>query len=93
MGGPCRGFVLDAGIAQGRKIYTFEEPLTGAEQDWRDGQVHLIDKAVAKILLDHTDSAANANILVSGRFPGALKSDSSTFRHEVKGRSTVHDKR
>ncbi len=93
MGGPCRGFVPDAGIAQGRKIHTFEESLTGAEQDWRYGHVHLIDKAVAKILPDDIDSATNANILASGGFPGALQSDGSTFRHEVKGRSAVHDKR
>jgi hypothetical protein len=35
MGGPGRGFELDAGIAQGRKIHPFEESLTGAEQDGR----------------------------------------------------------
>lgn len=93
MGGPCRGFVLDAGIAQGRKIHTFEEALTGAEQNRRYDEVHLIDKPVAKILLDDIDSATNANIFASGGFPGALKSDGSTFRHEVKGRSAVHDKR
>jgi hypothetical protein len=79
MGGPCRGFVLDAGIAQGRKIHTFEEALTGAEQDWRYGYVHLIDKAAAKILLEDIDSATNANILASGGFPRTLKSDGSTF--------------
>ena len=93
MGGPCRGFVLDAGIAQGRKIDTFEESLTGAEQNWRYGYVHLIDQALAKILLDDIDPATNANIFASGGFPGALKSGGSTFRHEVKGRSAVHDKR
>ena|SRR5664279_1113125 len=93
MGGPCRGFVLDAGIAQGRKIHTFEESLTRAEQDWRYGYVHFIDKAVAKILLNDIDSATNANIFACGGFPGARKRDGSTFRHEVKGRSAVHDKR
>lgn len=93
MGGSCRGFVLDAGIAQDRKIHTFEEAFTGAEQDWRNGYVHLVDKAKAKILLDDIDSATNANIFASGGFPGALKSDGSTFCHEVKGRSAVHDKR
>ena len=93
MGGPCRGFVLDAGIAQGRKIHTFEEALTGAEQDRRYGDVQLIDKAVAKILSDDIDSATHANIFACGGFTGALKSDGSSFRHEVKGRSAVHDKR
>jgi len=93
MGGPCRGVVLDAGIAQGRKIHTFEEALAGTEQDRRYGYVHLIDEAMAKVLLDDIDSATNANILASGGFQGALKSDGSTFRHEPKSRSAVHDKR
>jgi hypothetical protein len=93
MGGPCRGFVPDAGIAQGRQIHTFEEALTGAEQDRRNGYVHFIDKAMAKILLDDIDSATNANIFASGGFPGALKSNGSAFRHELKGRSAVHGKR
>jgi hypothetical protein len=93
MGGPCRGFVLHAGIAQGGKIHTFKEAFTGAEQDRRYRYVHLIDQAVAQILLDDIDSATNANIFASGGFPGALKSDGSTFRHEVKARSAVHDKR
>jgi hypothetical protein len=43
MGSPCRGFVLDTGIAQGGKIYTFEESLTGAQQDRRYGDVDLVD--------------------------------------------------
>ena len=93
MGGPCCGFVLDAGIAQGRKIDTFEQALTGAEQDWRDGDVHLIDQAEAKILLNDVDSATNANIFVSGRFPGSFKSHGSTFRHKVEGCSSFHDQR
>ena len=46
MGGPCRGCVLDEGIAQGRKIHTLEEALTGAEQDGRYGDVHLVNQAL-----------------------------------------------
>jgi hypothetical protein len=93
MGSLCRGFVLDAGIAQGRKIHSFEKALTGAKQHWRYGDVHLIDKTKTKILLDDIDTATNANIFASGCFPGALKRDGRAFRHEVKGRSAVHDKR
>jgi hypothetical protein len=92
MGSPCRGFVLDAGIAQGGKIYTFEESLTGAEQDWRYGYVHLIDKAVAKILLDDIDSATKANIFAFGGLAGAFKRDGSASRHKVEGGAPIHDK-
>lgn len=84
--------MLDAGIAQGRKIYTFEESLTGAEQDWRYGYVHLIDKALTKILLNDTDSATKANIFASSGFAGAFKCDGSTFRHKVEGGAPIHDK-
>lgn len=93
MGGPCRGFVLDAGIAQGRKIHTVEEAFTGAEQDWGYGDVHLIDQAVAKILLNDIDAATNPNVFACGSLPGVLESDGSTFRHKVKGRSVLHDQR
>ena len=62
-----------------------------AEQDWRYGDVHLIDKALAKILLDDIDAATHANIFACGGLAGALKSDGSTFRYDVKGRSAVHD--
>lgn len=92
MSGPRRGFVLDAGIAQGRKIHAFEESLTGAEQDWRYGYVHLIDKALAKILLDDIDSATEANIFAFGGFAGAFKCDGSASRHKVKGGAPIHDK-
>ena len=93
MGGPCRGFVLDAGIAQGRKIHAFEESLPGAEQNWRYGYVHLIDKAVAKILLDDVDSATYANIFAIGSFAGAFKCDGNASRHKMEGGAPVHDKR
>ena len=92
MGSPCRGFVLDAGIAHGGKIYTFEESLTGAEQDWRYGYVHLIDKSVAKILLDDIDSATKANIFAFGGLAGAFKRDGSASRHKVEGGAPIHDK-
>jgi hypothetical protein len=85
--------VPGAGVTQGRKIHTFEESLTGAEQDWRYGYVHLVDKALAKILLDDIDSATNANILASSGSPGALKSDDRAFCDEVESRSAFHDER
>ena len=79
--------MFGANIAQGRKIDTFEESLTGAKQDWRYGEVHLIDQALAKILLDDIDSATNANIFASGGFLGTFKRGGNAFRHEVEGSS------
>ncbi len=93
MGGLCRGFVLDAGIAQGREIYTFEKSLTGAEQNWRYGYVHLIDKPLVKVLVDDIDSATNADIFTSRSLPSALQRNGRPVRNKIKGRSAIHDKR
>lgn len=47
-------------------MHPVEEPLTGAEQDRRYGYVHLVDQALAKILLDGIYAATQANILAFG---------------------------
>jgi len=60
--------VLGAGVAQGRKVYPFEQSLTRAKKDWRNGDVHFIDEALAKILLDDIDSTTNADVLSFGGF-------------------------
>lgn len=87
-----RGFVSGATITQGRKVYFFEESFTRTKKDWRNGDVHFIDQALAKILLNDIDAATNANIFACGGVLGACKRDGSTFRHEVKSRAPIHDK-
>ena len=62
-----RSFVLRARVPQGGKIDSLEEPLACAKQDRRDGNVHFIYEAVAKILLDHVDPSAKSHILGPGR--------------------------
>jgi hypothetical protein len=83
MGRLSRGFVLNACITQSGKIHAFEEPLSGAEQNWRYGDVHLIDKVLAKVLLDGIDSAAHANIFTRGGFACELKRGNGTFCHKT----------
>ena len=63
MSGKGRAFVPGAGVAQGRKVYSFKEPFTGAEQDRRNREVHLVDQALAKILLNDVYAATKTNVL------------------------------
>ena len=90
MSGKWRAFAPGAGVAQGRKIDTFDESLTGAEQNWRYGDVHIIDQAVAKILLNDVDASAHPHVFVPRSLAGALKSDGSAFCDEVESRSAFH---
>ena len=80
-----------AGVAQGRKVCTFEESFTRAEQDRRNCDVHLVDQALAKILLNDIDAATNANILAFGRFARLRQGGACAFSNEVEGYSSFHD--
>jgi hypothetical protein len=86
--GKRRALTAGAGVAQGGKIDTFEESRTGAEQDGRYGDVHLVDQAVAKILLNDVDAATHSHVLASRpprgraqtRRPGLLSRSGRSFR-------------
>ncbi len=93
MRGKWRPLTPGAGVAEGRKIYTFEQSLAGAEQDGRYGDVHLVDQAVAKILLNDVDAATRSHVFAPCRLAGALERDDRAFGHEVEGRSAFHDQR
>ena len=66
--GKWRAFVPGAAVAQRWKVYSFKEPFTSAKQDRRDSDVHLVDQALAKILLNDIYTATKTNVLASGRF-------------------------
>src|SRR6202035_3824552 len=62
MGGPFRRHELDAFVSQGPQVNGIEQPLASTEQDRRDCDMHLIDTASTKILLDGVGSAANTDV-------------------------------
>jgi hypothetical protein len=45
-------------IAEPRCVNICEKVLSGAEQDWRNGQVHLVDKSREQVLPDRSNPAA-----------------------------------
>jgi hypothetical protein len=55
MRGVGRGNVLGTLIAELRCIESGEEVLSAAEQDRRDGKVHLVDETRTQVLLDRCD--------------------------------------
>ena len=91
MSGKWRAFVPDAGVAKLGKIYSFKESFTSTKQYRRDGDVHLVDQALAKILLNDIDASAKPNILAFGCFASLRQSGDNTFRHEVEGGASFHD--
>ena len=93
MSRPRRRLVLGACVPQGRQIDAFKQPFASPQQHRRDGDVQFIDEAQTKVLLDRTDTATNAHIFASSRFPGTLECDFRAFGDEVKGRSALHDQR
>ena len=88
-----RALAPGAGVAQGRKVHPFKEPLTRAQQHGGNGDVHLVDQALAQVLLDGVDTATHTHILAPGGFSGTRQSHLDAFRHEVEGGAAFHDQR
>lgn len=81
--------MLDTRIAQGRKIYTVEQSLAGAEQYWRNGDVQLIDKAGSRAATAASSRPAMDHELArtySGRDPCADILETSGGERIVKAR-------
>ena len=55
--------------------------------------MHFIDQSPAKILLNHLDSAANADVPTVGGVKCASKCDLGALGDEMKGCAARHDKR
>ena len=91
MSGTWRAFVPGAGVAQGRKVCSFKESFTSAKQDRRNGDVHLVDQALAKILLNDVYAATKTNVLAFGRFASLRQGGGNALGNEVEGRSAFHD--
>ena len=50
---------VNACIPKSAQIKASEQIFTGAEKDWRDSKMHVIDQASAQVLLNRRDSAAD----------------------------------
>lgn len=93
MSGTWRALVLYAHVTQRGEVYSFKESFTGAKQDGRNGDVHLVNQALAETLLNDIDTATNTNIPASGRGLRLRQGGSHALGDEVKCCSSFHDKR
>src|SRR3984893_16807377 len=90
MGGLFRRHELDAFVSQGPQVNGIEQPLASTEQGRRDCDVHLIDKASTKILLDGVGSAANTDVHPFRCVARLVKRLVNATRDEVKHRTAFH---
>jgi hypothetical protein len=71
-----------------------KQGFSGTEQDWRNGQMHLIDKSGTKILPDSGNSASTPGILSFRSVNSSFKRGMNTIGDEVEGSSfTLIDRR
>src|SRR5689334_1098961 len=88
-----RGNMLDAFIAELRRVDAGEKMFSGAEQHRRNGQVHLVNQSGTQILPYRRDSAAQADISVAGRVSRAFKRFVDAVGDEMKCGAAAHGER
>ena len=84
----CNGF--DAGVPQCPQVNPFKQPFSAAKQHGCDGNVQLIDKALAQVLLDGVRAAANAHVQCAGRLACPFKRVVNAARDEMERRAAFH---
>ncbi len=82
------GNVLGAAIAELRCVDASEKVFPGTEKDRRDGEMHLVDQASAKVLANRGDSAAKPDVLTVGGLGGSLKCRVDAIGHEMEVQGT-----
>ena len=60
------GDMLDAPVAEARKIETGEETFAASKQDRRDHDMHIVDHPGTQVLLDGSDTATQPDVLSLG---------------------------
>src|SRR5258707_9591779 len=85
--------VLRKLITELRYVNSLKQSFSGTEQNWRNGQMHLIDKSGTKILPDSGNSAAKPDFLSFRSVNSSFKCGMNTIGDEVKGSSAAHGDR
>src|SRR6267378_3772962 len=93
VGGVRCGDVPAAVIAELWCVNARKKMFSRAKQSRRNSEVHLVDQACLKILLDRGDTAAEPDILTIGRVHGALKGGVDAIGNEVEGGAAFHGDR
>src|SRR5712671_2391745 len=84
---------LDALVADRAALEVVEEPLTAAEQDGHDRQVHLVHEAGPQVLLDRGCATAEPDVPAVGSFERSIKGRFDALGDEVERRPALHGDR
>src|SRR5437867_2281620 len=90
MRGLLRRCKFNAFVSQSPQVDAFEQSLSTTEQDRRDSNVQLIDKALTKILLDRVGPTTNSHVSSGGRLSCPVKRLANAARDELKRRVAFH---
>src|SRR6266545_7184314 len=90
MRGLLRRCKFNAFVSQSPQVNAFEQSLSTTEQDRRDSNVQLINKALTKILLDRVGPTTNSHVSSGGRLSCPVKRLANAARDELKRRVAFH---
>lgn len=77
-------------VAELRSVKAFQKGFSGAEEDRREGQVHVIDEPGAKVLPDGGNSAAHADIAAVGSVNRSLERSVNAIGDKVESGAAFH---
>ena len=77
-------------VAEGGEIEVAEDAFAAADEDGRGDEMHVVDEAGAKILLDGGGASAEANIFPVGGGDGLLERAMNAVGDEVEGGASFH---
>ena len=90
VGGVAARGVFGEAVAEFGKVEVGEEWLTGTEQAGRDGEMEIVNEAIAKELADRRDAAANTDVFPIGCGYGLFKSRVDAVCDEMEGGAAGH---
>src|SRR5258705_11688674 len=90
MPGLIRRCKFNAFVSHSPQVNGFEQSLSTTEQDRRDSNVQLINKALTKILLDRVGPTTNSHVSSGGRLSCPVKRLANASRDEVERRVAFH---
>jgi len=82
--------VFEILVAEASDIDPVQQMLSGAEQDRRDGQLHLVDQAGAQVLSNRGNAATQSNVEAARGFPCPLERRVNAISYEMENCPASH---
>ena len=82
--------VFSASVTQGQCVNARKEVLAGTEENWGDGDVHLVNKSGLEVLANRANAAAEPDILTIGCVGRPLQCGTDSVCDEVESGAALH---